>query len=64
MTDDLNYSYNCSLNINDVSNILLTIDASRNDIQAMAKTINEATPRGNQDSFISSCTKLINCATK
>lgn len=64
MTDDLNYSYNCNLNISDVSNILLTIDASRNDIQAMAKTINEATPRGDQDSFISSCTKLISCATK
>jgi hypothetical protein len=45
MTDDLNYSYNCDLDINQVSNILLTIDFARNDIQAMAKTIKEATPK-------------------
>lgn len=64
MTDDLNYTYNCNLDINQVSNILLTIDSSRNDIQAMAKTINEATPKLEQDSFISSCTKLVNCVTK
>ena len=63
MTDDLNYTYNCNLDINQVSNILLTIDSSRNDIQAMAKMIQEATPKYEQDSFISSCTKLINCVT-
>lgn len=64
MTDDLNYTYNCNLNVNQVSNILLTIDSSRNDIQAMAKMIQEATPKYEQDSFISSCTKLVNCVTK
>jgi hypothetical protein len=64
MTDDLNYSYNCDLDINQVSNILLTIDFARNDIQAMAKTIKEATPKWDQDSFISSCNKLINCVSK
>lgn len=64
MTDDLNYTYNCNLDINQVSNILLTIDSTRNDIQAMAKTIKEATPKFEQDNFIWSCTKLVNCVTK
>lgn len=64
MTDELNYTYNCSLDVNQVSNILLTIDSTRNDIQAMSKIIKEATPKLEQDTFIASCMKLVNCATK
>lgn len=63
MVSDLNDTYSCDMSVYDASNILLTIDASRNDIAAMASSVREAMPASSNEDFISSCTKLINCAT-
>lgn len=64
MTDDLNYRYACELTTVDSTNILITIDTIRNDLQAMAAAIYEVVPWADTNSFNTSCTKLIRCASK
>jgi hypothetical protein len=44
MTDDINYKYSCDLTTVDSTNILITIDTIRNDLQAMAAAIREEAP--------------------
>jgi hypothetical protein len=64
MTNDLNSTYSCNLSIWDTTSILLTIDSTRNDILAMVNAVQQELTSQNTETLISSCTKLINCATK
>jgi len=65
IAQDINGKYNCNVTINDVGNILLSLDSIRNDMQAALATISEQKTIDDAGAwFASSCLKAAQCVGK